>query len=485
MKNKLISVGIIFIFIFTSLFSVEATASIPRIDLNDYEINSTDKNNVYVSGVVSIAKGQNIGLFDSTGKIPLNYITIKNTNTTASFKIQVPPRFLKDGTNTFKVISLPVRGTLNASSPKTVTIKIVTTKKNQTITCNNLSLKINEKVNLNAKVNSNLPLVYKSSNPNIATVDCKGYIVGRKLGTTKVTISQSGNDEYNPVNKMVTITVINTTSGSKTNIANTKVSGITNSYVWLSKAVKPVPKLTYGNKTLKQNVDYTIAYVNNKEPGTGKLVITGKGNYTGTLNKVFTIYIGDTTKIKKKKGKVTLSGRTFRIYGQNYSGTWNGGESIRGSGCGPAATATIISGYGYNMNTKQVAKASTKYNKKYKRSARGKGQMYYMQSLGFKTKLHYNKNESNSQAEANIKKALRQGHQLWFQVGRGSQKKYWKKFTYGRGWHNIAILSIDKSGKWVYVAGGRKQWCKLSDLAKARLKDRNSRFYLEVWKPVE
>ena len=297
--------------------------------------------------------------------------------------------------------------------------------------------------------------------------------------TTNTNTTNTNTTNTTPATKKVT------TQPVKTSLAKSTISNVSAKYIYYTKAVSPVPKVTISGKTLKSGTDYTVSYKNNKAPGTATVTVTGKGNYTSSKSKNYTIYIGDTTKTKKKKGKVTLSGKTFRIYGQNYSGTWNGGESIRGSGCGPAATAAIISGYGYNLNTKQVAKASTKYNKKYKnRGARGKGQMYYMQSLGFNTKIHYNKKESNAVAEANIKKALQQGHQLWFQVGRGSQKKYWKKFTYGKGWHNIAVLSIDKSGKYVYVAGGKKQWCKLSDLAKARLKDNGSRFYLEVWKPL-
>ena len=160
MKNKLISIIISLVFLFTSLISINAMAPTPRVDLNDYEITVTNTSNVYISGTVNIAKGQNIALFDSTGKIPLNYITVNNTDSSASFKLQIPSRVLKNGENTFKVISMPIRGILNSSKPKTITVKINTgsTKKNQTITANNISVKIKESKNLNAKVTSNLPL---------------------------------------------------------------------------------------------------------------------------------------------------------------------------------------------------------------------------------------------------------------------------------------------------------------------------------------
>ena len=209
MKNKILSINIILILLFTSLISVNAAAPSPRVDLNDYELTVTDINNVYIGGTVSIAKGQNIGLFDSTGKTPLSYTTVKNTGSISSFKIYVPAFVLKNGNNTFQVISLPVRGALNASSPKTFTVKVKTasSKQDQTITANDVSLKVNETKNLNAKVTSGLPLTYKSNDPNIATVDANGMIVGRKIGTTNVTINQAGNNEYNPTSKVIFVTV--------------------------------------------------------------------------------------------------------------------------------------------------------------------------------------------------------------------------------------------------------------------------------------
>ena len=86
MKNKILSINIILIFLFTTLISVNAAAPSPRVDLNDYELTVTDVNNVYVNGTVSMAKGQNIALFDSAGKVPLSYTTVKNTGSLSSFK---------------------------------------------------------------------------------------------------------------------------------------------------------------------------------------------------------------------------------------------------------------------------------------------------------------------------------------------------------------------------------------------------------------
>ena len=78
MKNKLISIVVTCIFLCMSLISVGAMAPTPRLDLNDYELTVSDTSNVYVSGTVNLARGQNIALFDSTGRLPLNYISLIN-----------------------------------------------------------------------------------------------------------------------------------------------------------------------------------------------------------------------------------------------------------------------------------------------------------------------------------------------------------------------------------------------------------------------
>ena len=38
-----------------------------------------------------------------------------------------------------------------------------------------------------------------------------------------------------------------------------------------------------------ENTDYTLSYSNNINPGTASVKVTGKGNYTGTVTKNFTI----------------------------------------------------------------------------------------------------------------------------------------------------------------------------------------------------
>ena len=54
-------------------------------------------------------------------------------------------------------------------------------------------------------------------------------------------------------------------------------------------ALKPNVVVKDGDYTLVKGTDYTVSYSNNKNAGTGRVTITGIGNYTGTVTKTFTI----------------------------------------------------------------------------------------------------------------------------------------------------------------------------------------------------
>ena len=53
--------------------------------------------------------------------------------------------------------------------------------------------------------------------------------------------------------------------------------------------VTPSVTVKYNGKTLRQDVDYTLTYKNNTKVGTAKIIVTGKGNFTGTKTIPFKI----------------------------------------------------------------------------------------------------------------------------------------------------------------------------------------------------
>ncbi len=54
-------------------------------------------------------------------------------------------------------------------------------------------------------------------------------------------------------------------------------------------AIRPNPKVQVGGRTLVKDTDYTLSYKDNVQPGKGTVIIAGRGNYTGTTSKKFTI----------------------------------------------------------------------------------------------------------------------------------------------------------------------------------------------------
>ena len=53
---------------------------------------------------------------------------------------------------------------------------------------------------------------------------------------------------------------------------------------------KPVPTVTWNGKTLTEGIDYDVtAYADNIDAGEATVTMTGKGNFTGTANGIFTI----------------------------------------------------------------------------------------------------------------------------------------------------------------------------------------------------
>ncbi|MDR1496724.1 MAG: L,D-transpeptidase [Clostridiales Family XIII bacterium] len=71
--------------------------------------------------------------------------------------------------------------------------------------------------------------------------------------------------------------------------------------VYNGKTKKPSPKVTFGGKSLKKGVDFTVSYKNNKLPGKATLTIKGKApDYTGTQQFTFNIIVETPKSFKLK-----------------------------------------------------------------------------------------------------------------------------------------------------------------------------------------
>ncbi len=80
---------------------------------------------------------------------------------------------------------------------------------------------------------------------------------------------------------------------------------------YTGKTRKPGVSVTFDGKELIQNTDYTVKYENNINAGTAAVVVTGKGDFTGTVRESFKIVP------RKIKPDVTLSKTSFTYNGKS------------------------------------------------------------------------------------------------------------------------------------------------------------------------
>ena len=93
---------------------------------------------------------------------------------------------------------------------------------------------------------------------------------------------------------------------SRISISKAIVTLSTSTYAYDGKAKKPGVTVKLNGKTLKNGTDYTVSYSNNTKVGTAKVTITGKGNYTGSVSKTYSI--------KNNFKKATVSGISNKSY---------------------------------------------------------------------------------------------------------------------------------------------------------------------------
>ena len=75
----------------------------------------------------------------------------------------------------------------------------------------------------------------------------------------------------------------------KQSLEKAVITVATTNYAYDGKKKTPAVSVTLDGKTLAANTDYTVTYQKNQNIGTATVTITGAGNYTGTVTKIFTI----------------------------------------------------------------------------------------------------------------------------------------------------------------------------------------------------
>ncbi len=128
------------------------------------------------------------------------------------------------------------------------------------------------------------------------------YTEGTTTITGKTSTGQTAVCELNVKNPAGTPSQISLTKATAT-LKKT-------SCVYNGKAQKPSVTVKLGSKKLTKDKDYKLTYKNNKKVGTASVIITGIGEYTGTLTKTFKIVPKGTSisgKVKAKSKGFTVS----------------------------------------------------------------------------------------------------------------------------------------------------------------------------------
>lgn len=141
---------------------------------------------------------------------------------------------------------------------------------------------------------------------------------GSKLLTANTDYTVSYKNNINAGTASVTITGKGSYSGSQTknftinpaDFTRTTVSLSASSFIYDGAEKKPEITVKTGNTQLTLNKDYTISYKNNTNVGTASVTVTGKGNYSGSQTKDFTITAATFTGVT-----VTLSNSAFTYDG--------------------------------------------------------------------------------------------------------------------------------------------------------------------------
>ena len=118
---------------------------------------------------------------------------------------------------------------------------------------------------------------YSIENTYYASIINGSSVKGLNVGDTNITVSALG------VNKIIPLTI------TPVSIQNAEITLKNNSYIYNGSMIQPaVQSVTVDETELGKN-DYNVSYENNTNVGIGKGIVTGTGNYNGSVETSFTI----------------------------------------------------------------------------------------------------------------------------------------------------------------------------------------------------
>lgn len=177
----------------------------------------------------------------------------------------------------------------------------------------------------------------------IGSVDSTQYVLGEPFTATVNGVEWITDSGVTAEDTYSYVYVLSPEFQIKGDVNYADIKGITDK-TYTGKAIIQSPDVKIEGSNLEEGTDYTISYENNTNAGTATVIITGKGNYTGTVEKTFTIAP------KKITSAVKLSAAAY---------TWNGQARKPAVTVKDGSTKLAASDYTVTYkNNKNVGKAS-------------------------------------------------------------------------------------------------------------------------------
>ena len=150
-------------------------------------------------------------------------------------------------------------------------------------------------------------------------------------------------------------------------LSGCEISLSSSGYTYTGSACRPSVTVRLGSRTLISGSDYTVSYSNNTNAGTAKVTVTGKGSYTGSASKNFTINkasqtlnvtVPSTTLKKGSTAQITASGTgtiTYKSSDTAVASVSTTGLITAKSAGKTTITVTAAGNTNYNSSSKSVS----------------------------------------------------------------------------------------------------------------------------------
>ena len=295
----------------TTSYTYDGTAKQPTVTIKagqttlaatDYDVAYTNNVNAGTATVSVTGKGNYAGstgsaTFTITAKALTDaMVTLSATTFTYNGCVQKPTVIVADGTTTLKENADYTLTNNGGTAVGTYSVSVVgkgnysgTITKNFTISANSTTLSVTlGTTSYTYDGTAKQPAVtVKSGNTTLAATDYDvAYSNNTNAGTATVSVTGKGNYAGSTGSATFTITAKALTDAMVALSATT--------FIYNGNVQKPTVTVTDGNTALKEGTDYTLTNNGGTAAGTYNVSVGGKGNYTGTITKSFTISANNT-----------------------------------------------------------------------------------------------------------------------------------------------------------------------------------------------